>query len=752
MSTGHLTWQKSIRRGTGLMLLACALSLPVVDRDSDRLYAQEKAEEASTLRALTLEDRNAGYAALEEVQARFEKYRAMHPAPVDPSGKEEADFRDVVTAYGAIIRKYPDSEVEASARIRLFYLHAHRGDMKEAEAAIEEASRRFAGTRYEKEAYQAVGIYYLQNRHDPAAAISWLEKIPLPEVHHPDTVKRAMTREGGKAWTETDERDWRQQARAKAMNAYEETRALHVGVLETLAKCDIELGRPDEAAKRYARLIELFPEDRETFERSLVEKVRRPLTNREMAHIHPDLQVWLAEHQQALEAARQARWGKEVNGLRCAVAIKPTEVRIGDPFVVTVEIMNVSDEAVTFFYQDLYQAMRLEITSAAGKVVKSQKLVEYDWPNPKTFYRRIEPGKTFTTEMKGSPKLQFVTTDGLAKNPAKRGVMIDWQDVGFLTEGPGKFTAELRLSADEKTVEQGKRLGFDHVWTGELVSNAVAFTVRPMTREELDGFIAQLRFDKPEEQRAAIDVLSANADQKAVPALMNILTAGTSPYLREAADALIRMQDTSVVPDLLALYRLRSKYGDGRTGELQSILLQAIQGLETDRRKLGDLFIDVLRSDASVEAHSTAAWNLAMGDHPQALEALIAAAKRHEPRMQYAAIDALTTLGHRRGAEKVVPPLIEILKTDPDSKVRGRAANAVGQFGDKSAVPALLEALKDPDYFVGSYAAHALGALADADAIPALEAYEKAAPRDSQKQAARGAIERIRQRPSPGRP
>ena len=137
-----------------------------------------------------------------------------------------------------------------------------------------------------------------------------------------------------------------------------------------------------------------------------------------------------------------------------------------------------------------------------------------------------------------------------------------------------------------------------------------------------------------------------------------------------------------------------------------------------------------------------------MDDHPQALETLVAVAKKHEPRIQYAAISALTTLGHRRGREKVVPPLIEILKTDPDSNVRGRAANALGRFGDKSAVPALLEALKDSDRFVGSYAAHSLGALAGEDAIPSLEAYEKSAEKESHKNAARRAIKRIRQRSS----
>jgi HEAT repeat protein len=61
-------------------------------------------------------------------------------------------------------------------------------------------------------------------------------------------------------------------------------------------------------------------------------------------------------------------------------------------------------------------------------------------------------------------------------------------------------------------------------------------------------------------------------------------------------------------------------------------------------------------------------------------------------------------------------------------------------------VAALVEALKDEDAFVGSYAAHSLGRLGGPEVIPALEQYMQTVPKDTQKDAARKAIEAIRAR------
>ncbi|MBM4049097.1 MAG: HEAT repeat domain-containing protein, partial [Planctomycetes bacterium] len=56
------------------------------------------------------------------------------------------------------------------------------------------------------------------------------------------------------------------------------------------------------------------------------------------------------------------------------------------------------------------------------------------------------------------------------------------------------------------------------------------------------------------------------------------------------------------------------------------------------------------------------------------------------------------------------------------ASVRAQAAAALGRSGDKSAVPALCDALKDADKDVRREAAKALGTLRDAQAVPALMA------------------------------
>ena len=71
------------------------------------------------------------------------------------------------------------------------------------------------------------------------------------------------------------------------------------------------------------------------------------------------------------------------------------------------------------------------------------------------------------------------------------------------------------------------------------------------------------------------------------------------------------------------------------------------------------------------------------------------------------------------GDKSAVPALIKALK-DGYWQVRTAAAAALGKIGDKSAVPALIEALKDKDSDVRTAAAEALGTIGDTRAVPAL--------------------------------
>ncbi len=79
---------------------------------------------------------------------------------------------------------------------------------------------------------------------------------------------------------------------------------------------------------------------------------------------------------------------------------------------------------------------------------------------------------------------------------------------------------------------------------------------------------------------------------------------------------------------------------------------------------------------------------------------------------------AATALG-RTGEKSAVPALIAALK-DPEKSVRCAAANALANLRDSRAALPLATALRDPDMNVRFHAAHALGELADVNVRGAL--------------------------------
>ncbi|UCE47996.1 MAG: HEAT repeat domain-containing protein, partial [Phycisphaerales bacterium] len=416
--------------------------------------------------------------------------------------------------------------------------------------------------------------------------------------------------------------------------------------------------------------------------------------------------------------------------------------------VIKVEIKNVSADDICLHYQNLYQASKLIIRNDHGETVVSMQTAVYGWPHPKEFFHIVKTGQTFTEHIKGRVEARFVRAQDAPDDVTAHPLQIDFRDVVQQIEQPGQFRTVMQLTADDKTVSMGKQFGFTKIWTGKLISNEIEFSVRRMRRDELDAVIAQLRTGSDEERAEAIEVIKANKDRQAVRELMSLLTSRKGP-LRAVSDALVRIQDTSILPDLLNLYRISARYGTNGRGEFLRTLLQTISGLESGRQKLDALFIEVLKSDALVDARQYAASHLGSRDSPQIVAALFEAADREPPQVQWAAIDALGWIGARRetGNKKaIIEPLAEILKKAPNSKVRRRAASALGQIGSDLVVPALIEALNDEDLFVGASAASYLGRYAGPEAIAALERYLSRAETDSQERAAGDAIKNIRQR------
>jgi tetratricopeptide (TPR) repeat protein len=126
----------------------------------------------------------------------------------------------------------------------------------------------------------------------------------------------------------------------------------------------------------------------------------------------------------------------------------------------------------------------------------------------------------------------------------------------------------------------------------------------------------------------------------------------------------------------------------------------------------------------------------------QVVQKRITELKSDNENVRLAATEALAKLGDR----SAVPALIEALGRDKDPRMQRHAAEALGKLGDKSAVPALIEALKGGSsarkYAGGPWlevrndevevfkdlrssvqykAAEALGKLSDRSAVPALK-------------------------------
>jgi HEAT repeat protein len=81
------------------------------------------------------------------------------------------------------------------------------------------------------------------------------------------------------------------------------------------------------------------------------------------------------------------------------------------------------------------------------------------------------------------------------------------------------------------------------------------------------------------------------------------------------------------------------------------------------------------------------------------------------------AVESLGLLGYAEGVRDIV----DLLQTDEDYLVRLCAAEALGNLNDRSAIPALIEALNDPNEGVRAYAADSIGLLGVVEALPILQ-------------------------------
>ena len=172
--------------------------------------------------------------------------------------------------------------------------------------------------------------------------------------------------------------------------------------------------------------------------------------------------------------------------------------------------------------------------------------------------------------------------------------------------------------------------------------------------------------------------------------------------------------------------------GDGGLGDLINALkdrdanvrLKAAEALGklADSRAI-DPLIEALKNDANWEIREMAAWALGQIDDARSIDPLsYASVKDAEYYVREEAYDALqkNTIGGNKIDARSVDPIIGALN-DEDIEVRLRAAEALGQLKNATAIDPLIEALKnDADCGIREMAAWALGQIDDVRSIDPL--------------------------------
>jgi HEAT repeat protein len=103
----------------------------------------------------------------------------------------------------------------------------------------------------------------------------------------------------------------------------------------------------------------------------------------------------------------------------------------------------------------------------------------------------------------------------------------------------------------------------------------------------------------------------------------------------------------------------------------------------------------------------------------QEFETTLQELRATDPEARVAAIDVLSRRAWRKRRE-IAPHFRQLLREDPDWRVRASSGRAIGRLSLREAVPDLVRALRDPQVEVRVVAAAALWRLPDPAAVPAL--------------------------------
>ncbi len=202
----------------------------------------------------------------------------------------------------------------------------------------------------------------------------------------------------------------------------------------------------------------------------------------------------------------------------------------------------------------------------------------------------------------------------------------------------------------------------------------------------LSPLIQLFRDDDSTVRRAAVGAVGRMDSASAVTALMRVLQQDQSAAVRrDAAWALGKLEAREAASSLATVLAHDS---DPRVREMSAWAIGNIEGASA-----APALVTALQKDDDDKVREVAAWALARTDDRAALDALNSAATNdHSPRVRGTAAWAIGHLSERNEGGRVPAGLLHVLK-DEDDDARLKAAWALGQFRDSTALPAIKEAL-----------------------------------------------------------
>lgn len=262
-----------------------------------------------------------------------------------------------------------------------------------------------------------------------------------------------------------------------------------------------------------------------------------------------------------------------------------------------------------------------------------------------------------------------------------------------------------------------------------LVCDAVSGALKSVGAPAVDGLIALLDSDNPNARGAAVEILGAVADARAVPALIARLFDADYPWMAEepisesAARALLAI-DTFEARDAVRAWRRTNPAAAAAApeGPFEPDLSEHGPGERPAHRRLVFRLLEDLHHP-DWQARQQAAKGLREyarllrgTEDPELAQRLTAALADADWVVRWSAAEALAWVRDR----SALPTLVETLK-DPNWAVRVAVVRALGELRDGGAAPDVIPLTEDKHNLVREAAVEALGMMADPRALPALQ-------------------------------